>query len=604
MLTLSTSVFSQVLTEEVKEKIDAIRIKTQTPGVAVAVVTREQTTWQHFSGLANMELNQTINEDSQFRFGSISKILVSVSILKLVEENRVNLNDKLSDLAPEIGFSNPWESTHPVRLVHLLNHSSGWDGPHFVEKISHTGSPISTIDAIDIHPHSRISRWPPGSRTAYNNTSFLVAAYIVEKLTNMPFEEYVKESFFKKLGMENTGYFFSDSYRNNAVTLYSNQRERPYYHINNRASGALNSSIKDMTKFLSLLVQNKPANILSPVMLTNLQTPAGTAAANLGMEFTWGLGTQIFHANGIPLYGHEGSLRGANSILIFNRELEFGYLIVANTNSSAVPQIHQLLSNYLTLSAPKKDIQALRKLNKSDKALSGWYRHVAPVRDLFSIIHSINPWRLKVEDRQTTIKPMFGRERVLLPNATNGFIQDSTGMTVLVPSDNFLLSSILYYGPQTLIKTNGLLAWSPITIITFWSLMAVSGLMFSLVWLPRYLLKKSVSKASIVFRAWPLFTLFIAGLSLLCIQIMINSPSFYDLAGKVTFWSFSIFIGSIAFAFSSAWSMWILISKRTKRLRSELNVFTYYHTILFSLSHFLLSILLMSHGLIGLRLWL
>jgi hypothetical protein len=199
---------------------------------------------------------------------------------------------------------------------------------------------------------------------------------------------------------------------------------------------------------------------------------------------------------------------------------------------------------------------------------------------------------------------MFGRERVLLPNATNGFIQDSTGMTVLVPSDNFQQSSILYYGPQTLIKTNGLLAWSPITIITFWSFMAVSGLMFSLVWLPRYLLKKSVSKASIVFRAWPLFTLFIAGLSLLCIQIMINSPSFYDLAGKVTFWSFSIFIGSIAFAFSSAWSMWILISKRTKRLRSELNVFTYYHTILFSLSHFLLSILLMSHGLIGLRLWL
>jgi CubicO group peptidase (beta-lactamase class C family) len=72
--------------------------------------------------------------------------------LKLQEEGKLNLNDKLRDLAPEIYFENKWEETHPVRLVHLLEHTTGWDDIHLAEyafkapdsmtiKESHNASP-------------------------------------------------------------------------------------------------------------------------------------------------------------------------------------------------------------------------------------------------------------------------------------------------------------------------------------------------------------------------------------------------------------------------------------------------------------------------------
>ena len=55
-----------------------------------------------------------------FRIGSTSKMFVALSVLKLVEEGKLSLDDRVAGLAPDVIFENPWEPTDPVRLVHRL----------------------------------------------------------------------------------------------------------------------------------------------------------------------------------------------------------------------------------------------------------------------------------------------------------------------------------------------------------------------------------------------------------------------------------------------------------------------------------------------------
>ena len=71
--------------------------------------------------------------DTLFRIGSTSKAFVSLSILMLADQGKLSLDDPVHKLAPEVWFENRWESSDPVRVVHLLEHTTGWDDFHLRE---------------------------------------------------------------------------------------------------------------------------------------------------------------------------------------------------------------------------------------------------------------------------------------------------------------------------------------------------------------------------------------------------------------------------------------------------------------------------------------
>ena len=138
-------------------------------------------------------------------------MFVSLAILKLQEQGLVSLKDKVRDLVPEIEFKNPWSKTAPVLVEHLLEHTTGWDDIHLTEYALNDPA-LSLKQGLDYHPHSRTSRWMPGTRMAYCNSGPPVAAYIVEKITGQTFEDYVEEHFFQPMGMESMTFFASEAY--------------------------------------------------------------------------------------------------------------------------------------------------------------------------------------------------------------------------------------------------------------------------------------------------------------------------------------------------------------------------------------------------------
>lgn len=132
-----------------KSAIEKVLEITKTPAVGIALVNKEGPIWIAGLGKASIEAGTDANENTLFRIGSVSKMFVALSLIKLQEEGKLSLQDKIRKWVPEVKFENRWEDTNPVRIVHLLEHTTGWDEMHLVEFAHDDPAPIELKEALD-----------------------------------------------------------------------------------------------------------------------------------------------------------------------------------------------------------------------------------------------------------------------------------------------------------------------------------------------------------------------------------------------------------------------------------------------------------------------
>ncbi len=167
---------------ELRQQLEKILADSHTPGMSVTIVHRDGPEWVAGLGKSDVATNHAATDETLFRIGSTSKAFASLSILKLANEGKLSLLDPVRKLAPEIWFENRWEATDPVRVVDLLEHTTGWDDMHLRE-YAKDAKGMTLREGLDYYHHSRYSRWRPGTRMSYCNSGPAVAAYIVEKIT-------------------------------------------------------------------------------------------------------------------------------------------------------------------------------------------------------------------------------------------------------------------------------------------------------------------------------------------------------------------------------------------------------------------------------------
>ena len=167
--------------DELQQQLEKILKDTHTPGVSVAIVRKDGPEWVTGLGTADVASGRAATADTLFRIGSTSKAFASLSILMLADQGKLTLDDPVHKLVPDVWFENRWESTDPIRVVNLLEHTTGWDDMHLREYAKQAPDSMSVREGLDYDHHSRTSRWRPGTRMAYCNSGPPVAAYIVEK---------------------------------------------------------------------------------------------------------------------------------------------------------------------------------------------------------------------------------------------------------------------------------------------------------------------------------------------------------------------------------------------------------------------------------------
>lgn len=601
--------------EELQIQLEDILKNTHVPGMSIAIVHRDGPEWIAGIGKADLANNRATTATTLFRIGSVSKGFVSLAVLMLANEGKLSLEDPLQTLVPEVWFDNQWETSDPIRVVHLLENTTGWDDMHLRE-FAKNRSTMSSLDALDYDHSSRICRWRPGTRMSYCNSGPAVAAYIVERITGKKFEEYIAENFFKPIGMKTATYL--QSCLESTTTLYHSDGQTPhiYWELLYPSIGSINASANDMANYLLFYLNRgnvQGRQVLPSHLFHRLENPSSTWAAKEGLHVGYGLGNYWSIYDGFVYHGHDGNVPGGLTVMAYMPKEGIGYFYSLNSeNREALKKVGAAIRAYITSQLQKPPIPPTISLSENVNAYVGWYEPNSPRMEVFSFFERLAGMAyIHVEGNKLFIDSLGEKNAIFLPVTDTEFLyvptnesQDSIPTLKLLapnPEGQFIQLSLGDRNAASLhVTLKHIPTWLAIfemTITGFVLLTLMSTLIYAPFWILPCLRKKHHRSGEHSLLLWPL----IAVLSLLCVVVicMFSSNVFIARLGNFTIWSFSLFLATILFAVASAAS--VVALWRTSK--PEVRGIVYIYSTMISIALVISTIYLTYWGIIGLRTW-
>jgi CubicO group peptidase (beta-lactamase class C family) len=279
------------------------------------------------AGKRDIAANAPMQKDSIFRIYSMSKPITGVAMMILFEEGKWQLNDPVAKYIPEFAKLKVYgtdannnvvmkDQVHPVTMRELMSHSGGFTYGFF----SNTAVDKMQIDADLLNPNNtldefikRVAKLPlnaqPGSEWHYS-ISVDIQGYIVQKLSGMPFEEFLEQRIFKPLGMVDTAFYVPKEKLNRFAEFYSYDKDGKLQAVGvkeglnhdfaakpalSSGGGGLVSTATDYMRFCQMLLnggQLDGVRLLSPLsvelMRTNVLAPSVpilAPGAGFGLDF-------------------------------------------------------------------------------------------------------------------------------------------------------------------------------------------------------------------------------------------------------------------------------------------------------------------------------
>lgn len=552
---------------ELQVQVEKILKDTHTPGVSVAIVHRDGPEWVAGLGKADVASDRSVTPETLFRIGSTSKAFASLAILMLADQAKLSLDDPVHQLVPEVWFENQWEATDPVRVVNLLEHTTGWDDLHLREYAKDAPN-VTLREGLDYDHHSRISRWPPGTRMAYCNSGPAVAAYIVEKLTNQRFEDFVEQNLFLPVGMKTATYFQPPAPA--TTILYHQDGKTPYryWNILLRPAGSINASAKDMAAYVQFYLNRGAVNGTAVVRSANIdrmENPLSTWAAKEGMKYGYGLSNYWQVEDGFVYHGHNGGVEGGLTEMAYLPEYNVGYFFSINAGSGdAFEKIAKAIRGYITAKLQKPAVPPGAPLPQNAADYAGWYVPDSSRVQLTEFIERLAGLSLfRFQEGKLLITDLGAWNRTFLDTAGAQF------RSVPKKGDPEPVATLILLAPKreglfiqagmgtTMKRIPTWLAILKIALTVFVLLSVLSILVYAPFWVLGGLSAKRRRPAERALRVWPLLA--VLSVVAFVFTFILCSDDLITRLGNLTMWSVLIFLWTIAFAFAvlaSAIAVW------------------------------------------------
>src|SRR5262249_26884957 len=154
-----------------------------------------------------------------FRVGSLSKSVVALGVMRLVDQGKLDLDRPLREILPDAGIDNPWEAVAPGTLAQGMEHTAGLDGVRFNEVFTDDGG-LAGRDTRPVNRRSRGGRWQPGTRHAYSNAGYTLGGRAIEVASGEPFDVYLRREILQPLGIRDADFRRTDALARRLATGY------------------------------------------------------------------------------------------------------------------------------------------------------------------------------------------------------------------------------------------------------------------------------------------------------------------------------------------------------------------------------------------------
>jgi CubicO group peptidase (beta-lactamase class C family) len=309
---------------------DAIALGKAT-GVAVAVIEGSRIVWEEGFGWANREAKLRATPNTPFSMASITKPFTATTLMTLVAEGRLALEDSANKylVQGKISGSNGDPMASTVRM--LGAHVSGLPGMYESYEVAESKL-IPSPEAL-LQAYGRLA-YPPGSYYEYSNVGYAALHAIALVLTKTEFGTLMQRKVLGPLGLKDS-FFGSDADRvPSGATRYDPlRRPIPHYTTSTPASGELYASAHDLATFLlfNMHENRDKANVLSERYKSELHRPAFSGPSGIASTFGWFRGQT---ASGIPFLFKIGGDPGVANRIFFVPSKGLGCVVLTNQSNA------------------------------------------------------------------------------------------------------------------------------------------------------------------------------------------------------------------------------------------------------------------------------
>jgi CubicO group peptidase (beta-lactamase class C family) len=249
-----------------------------------------------------------------FQIGSITKTFTATVVLKLAEEGRLSIKDRLSKYFPD------FRQAADVTIEELLSHTSGIPDYNADETDTIAWTPVSKALIWGLFDTKPLD-FKPGTAYEYSNSGYFVLGQIIEKVTRKPYEQAVREMILEPLHMTHSGFDFihlADSLKVTGYAVYEADRQRPVHLIDSTVSYAAGGMYSNTTDLFAWSRAIPTHQILSADTWQKAFTPFTKGLERRGRSpATYGYGWIIDTINGQKYVGHAGGIMGFNCYFLY-----------------------------------------------------------------------------------------------------------------------------------------------------------------------------------------------------------------------------------------------------------------------------------------------
>ena len=318
-----------------QERLALLADKHGVPGANLAILAGGEVAEAAY-GVLNQRTGVEVTTDSVFQIGSISKVWTATLVMQLVDEGRLDLDAPVVTYLPDFKVADA-EVTRTVTIRHLLAHTSGIDGDHFLD----TGRGDDCVAAYVTSCAELKQTHPLGATMSYCNAGYTVLGRVVEVLRKQTWDTVLRERLFTPLGLTQAGTLPEEALLHRAAVGHirppgGELQVTPVWGIFRSAgpAGLIHATPREVLKFAELHLKDGLApdgtRILSEQSARAMREPQIEVPDQYTLGSHWGLGWILMNWSGREVYGHDGGTIGQSAFLRIVPDADVAVCLLTN----------------------------------------------------------------------------------------------------------------------------------------------------------------------------------------------------------------------------------------------------------------------------------
>lgn len=338
------------------------------PGMTTIIVKNGEVVWRKAYGIADVPNNVPTTDSTIFLLASVSKLFTGTALMQLATNGQIDFDADINLHLP-FAVRNPNHPNTPITARMLMTHTSSIiDNDNVMDNYYSIGDPTMTLAEVieryfsitgaDYSAENNFMTSTPGQAYEYSNIASALAGYLVERVTQMPFNEYCQQHIFSRLCMNSTSWFLAGLDLSQVARPHEwaggQYTALPHMGFADYPNGLLRSNVLDLANFMMAFLQGGmfSGNTILPQTAVDQMLTVQFPSINNTQGLNWYReAVYLDNGNTVQMWGHNGGEAGTSTELYIRPQNGIGVAVLSNAEGDNMYVIDALYNYALTLNS-------------------------------------------------------------------------------------------------------------------------------------------------------------------------------------------------------------------------------------------------------------